>query len=232
MREIDCVTPISEKLTKRPYRQVSDKPFPQALHRLAVSRGFTPLALAEAVKKSRGTIYHWYGNRSAPSLNTFGNLLILLEPDDHQLETLAEAYGCLLRKHKRLSQANRTELNTLSLESLINLLQNAQEGLHLSEEETKSLQESIAQEIQKRSKEGRRIYLESPKTVFIDGENITIFSGPQAARTLGISREWIRKLRKKFNLGTILTDSDIEMLKNHLEKTKDMRYTIQEARRK
>lgn len=266
MREIESVASRSERHTKRPYGQVSDQPFPQALYNLAFSRGFTPLDLTEAVKKSRGTVYHWYNGRSVPLPDTFGELLILLKPDDSELETLAEAYGCLLRKNKRLSRAihpsskpvgkwiedickernvsikqcmkslgfsSTLQRNTLSLESLISLVQNAKEALHLSEEETKSLQEAIVQEIQKRSEEGRKTYLESPKTMSTDkNESTTIYSGPLAARRLGISREWLRKLRKKFNLGAILTDSDIEKLENHLEKTRDIRYKIQEVRRK
>ncbi len=76
--------------------KIADNSFSKALHNLAVSRGYeSQSALARALHGRLGNspVYRWYSGRSVPSADSFGALLILLKPNDEELETLVSFYG-------------------------------------------------------------------------------------------------------------------------------------------
>lgn len=58
------------------------------------------------------------------------------------------------------------------------------------------------------------------------------YNGQQAREILGISREMVRQLRKKFNLPLLLVDEDILVLKEELKKTQARREKYQQTRLK
>lgn len=79
---------------------VSTEPFPLALYRLAVSRGFaSQISLGKAFgKKNNGAVGHWYRGKHLPMPEELGAVLILLKPDDQELQALIEPYSELLVK--------------------------------------------------------------------------------------------------------------------------------------
>lgn len=81
--------------------KIADNSFSRALHNLAVSRGFeSQSALARALHGRFGNspVHHWYSGRNVPSPDSFGALLVLLKPNDEELETLVSFYGRLLQE--------------------------------------------------------------------------------------------------------------------------------------
>jgi len=81
---------------------IADEPFPMALRCLAVKKGFkSQLALAKALRKEHSTTVNgWYTGKHIPVPGEFGNLLILLKPNDEELDLLVEPYAKLLREGK------------------------------------------------------------------------------------------------------------------------------------
>ena len=69
---------------------VADTPFAEALHELAVSRGYeTQTSLSRALGKKNNTpIRNWYVAKQFPDPEQFGALLGLLKPNDQELEKL------------------------------------------------------------------------------------------------------------------------------------------------
>lgn len=74
---------------------ISIASFSQALSGLAGDRGYmTQIALAEALgKKSSGTVNSWYRGAKLPRSGELYRLVILLEPNDEELDTIEKLYG-------------------------------------------------------------------------------------------------------------------------------------------
>lgn len=97
----------------RPYGgNVSEAPFTQALHHLAVSRGFkSQRSLAKALGVSQSRVSKWYTGSNIPSPEAFGELLILFNPNDEEREPLVELYAKKLGEQEvnhRLKTEGRT----------------------------------------------------------------------------------------------------------------------------
>lgn len=93
---------------------ISHEPFPQALHKLAISRGYESQgALARALNhKHITTIGEWYRGNHVPDPDSLGQLLVLLQPDDLELDSILNPYGELMQKVKeggvmRMAKAHR-----------------------------------------------------------------------------------------------------------------------------
>lgn len=103
------------------------------------------------------------------------------------------------------------------LDVLSQLLQTLPLALSLTDEETARLCEAVAQTIQLRVGEGRR-YAEGVNSAKIIAEqaklNCVTYNGAQAGRKLMLSRQRVGQLRVVHKMPYLLTDSDIEFLKN------------------
>lgn len=112
--------------------------------------------------------------------------------------------------------------------------QNAKDRLKLSEEQVASLNELIDKEIQRRTEEGHRFQSGLMRGKKLAKEqamlNYPTYNGQQAGEMLGISREWVRKLRNHFKFPGLFTDEHIQMIRIHLEKSKNLREKIRQAR--
>lgn len=126
--------------------------------------------------------------------------------------------------------------NSLGFDSLEQIRQNAKDKLGLSEDQTINLNEVINSEIQQRQEKGHRFQsgLSGGSQVIKKQKELSYrtYNGHQAANELGISRESVSKLRRKFNLPLLLIDEHIETLRAHLEKTRTSREKWQQATRK
>ncbi len=262
----------------RPYwGKIADASFPNTLKELAVSRGFVSQnALAQALNVTQGTVGMWCRG-AIPLPETFGNLLILLNLNEEERESLVESYAKRLGEQDANLRLNRLKVSrslmrpsenpvdkwikkfciereiTLSqlnnifggvyfsrsvnrksgMESLEHIRQNAKDVLGLSEEQIASLSEAIDQEIQQRIKEGHRfqhglsgggVTKEQKRLIY------RTYNGAQAGKELGVTRERVRQLRIKFSLPPLLTDENIEVLRNHLKETKTRREKHQKSR--
>lgn len=242
---------------------ISLEPFPQALHSLALSRGYeSQLSLARALGyKSNGIVRAWYSGRSAPSPELFGRILVLLRPDDHELDMIAEPYGELLQKGKGNISAG-TEISvriglsfikpgltpfdawmegfckerrmslkaiikgmglvsrsirqtSASLETFSIILQNAPKNLNLTPAETDQLSEAVAQTIEQRLASGY-VYSDNPTSKVLTWQSeipCRTYTGVQAAKELGLSRERVRQLRGQYSLPYLLTEENLTMLR-------------------
>lgn len=79
---------------------VSTEPFPQALYNLALSRGYkSQLALARALgRKSNSAVRAWYTGIHPPTPEHLGQILVLLEPNDDERDSIVNPYGKLLQE--------------------------------------------------------------------------------------------------------------------------------------
>jgi len=268
---------------KRPYwGNVTDVPFAQILRRVAIGRGYiSQKSLAEALgRKSNGLVYKWSSDRSIPSAETFGKIIVLFQPHDGELELLIEAYAQEISKrtganevwgmgverrlkmikssetlvgrwiedycinHRKTfsdfikligmsSKSSKSQRDKLGLLYMNAILDNVN-MLEPSEEEERRLVDAIEETKKKRLEEGRE-FREYPTSLVrtmqkkVGGRT---YNGQQAGDNLDISREWVRKLRRKFGYQRLLTDEDLEVLRSHLEQTKQQREKHQESRRK
>ena len=89
---------------------VSKEPFPQALYKLAASRGYESQSSLSRVlgESSNSSVSNWYLGRRAPSPEYFAAFLRLLKPNDEELEALVEPYRKLLAQWRgnRSSHSN------------------------------------------------------------------------------------------------------------------------------
>jgi len=77
----------------KPYGgNIAGLPFPRALYEIAVSKGFESQSdLARALgNKTHGVVNRWYRGEQVPSPEPFGELLILLKPNDDRSEKMTE----------------------------------------------------------------------------------------------------------------------------------------------
>lgn len=120
----------------------------------------------------------------------------------------------------------------LGLENLSRILENTQVAFGLSEEETKNLSETVVLEIQQRLEKGKR-FQDSPSGHRIKKmqENLACrsYNGSEAAVELGVTRATVSNLRKEFGLPYLLTEENLKMLKEHLEKKKVSREKFQQS---
>lgn len=87
------------EFAQRKFENVFPKPFHQVLYELACSRGFTSQrALARALCVSDSSVSNWYTGGIMPGPDRMGLILVLLRPNDDELDSLVEAYGELLQK--------------------------------------------------------------------------------------------------------------------------------------
>ena len=86
-------------MSSRLWGDVSSAPFPKALHELAVSRGYeSQRALVRAIRvESSSSVSQWIRGENVPSPECFGALLVLLRPNQGELERLVLPYSELLR---------------------------------------------------------------------------------------------------------------------------------------
>lgn len=92
---------FGESINKPIGGNIADKPFPQTLHGLAVSRGFdSQQSLARALGLTQGLVGGWYRGISSPSPELFGCLLIVLNLTDEEQEPLVELYAQELASQK------------------------------------------------------------------------------------------------------------------------------------
>lgn len=254
---------------------ISPDPFPQALFGLARSRGYeSQLSLARTLGyKSNSIVQKWYTGKSAPTPKELGRLLILLQPNDEELDSIIDPYGELLQEGRAIKgrsylpdsnravqagQANRKQRSNpfdkwmeeycdnhqitlkslarslgfqkfsrirppydegVSLNSFSQVLQNGPQALNLSPEQTATLSEAVAVTIEEQIAAGRR---------YTDKDNwaarklqvefaCRTYTPVQAAKELGVTREYVRQLRNKFSLPLLLTEDHLEMLKNRKE---------------
>ena len=87
------------EVSSRLWGDVSSAPFPKALHELAVSRGYeSQRALVRAIRvESSSSVSQWIRGENVPSPECFGALLVLLRPNQGELERLVLPYSELLR---------------------------------------------------------------------------------------------------------------------------------------
>lgn len=81
---------------------VAPEPFPQALYKLALSRGYeSQLSLSKALgNKFNSSVRTWYTGISAPTPEYLGRILILFQPNDEELDSIIDPYGQLLQEGK------------------------------------------------------------------------------------------------------------------------------------
>lgn len=91
--------------------QISEKPFSQALCKVAVSKGFlSQRTLAFALgKKQNSVISEWFRGVSLPGPEQFGNILIKLEPRGRMLDCLVDTYGEAIRRKREKKVKDKTE---------------------------------------------------------------------------------------------------------------------------
>jgi len=265
IKETEPVRFRSRKSTGRPYGgNIADEPFPRVLHCLAVKKGYgSQLALTKALgKKYNCMVGTWYRGEHVPLPKEFGNLLVVLKPNDEELDLLVESYAQLLTQRRekvvRISSMatqptdnpfgqwveNICRQKKISIseffrilgfsktttirrkpgkETLNSVVENAPRVLNLSEEEIESLSQAVSLEIEKRVAEGHR-FQDNPrgsKLKKMQKEiNHSTYNGAQAANKLGVTRERVRQLRKKFKFPLLLTEEHLEMLGARLGKTK------------
>lgn len=80
---------------------VSSEPFPQALYKLALSRGFeSQLALAKALGHGYNSLVgNWYHGR-VPIPESLGRILVLFQPNGEELDSIIDPYGQLLAERR------------------------------------------------------------------------------------------------------------------------------------
>lgn len=164
------------------------------------------------------------GRFMQPSNNPFGKWT---EDFCHERAMTIAKFKEMLAISPRSSRRNHGR-ETIEL-----IRQNAKDKLKLSEEQTASLNEAIDKEIQQRTEEGHKFQSGLRGRQLVKGQeklNYRTYNGKQAGEILEISRERVRRLRNNFNLPVLLTNEHIEMLRGHLEKTKDRREKLQRTR--
>lgn len=123
--------------------------------------------------------------------------------------------------------------NAFGLNTLSNILQILPEALDLSGEETEVLSEAVAQTIQQRLEDGHT-FQDGPRGRVInkiqEGFVCRTYNGAEASDVLEVSRERVSKLRQKFGLPVLLTEENVETIRIHLEKTREIREKIQKTR--
>lgn len=131
---------------------------------------------------------------------------------------------------KRISLSNLGVRGKFGLSSLSKILQNAPEALKLSEEETSTLAEAVAQTIEQRIASGHNYSINSGVNVrkVQAGLDCQTFNGVQAAEILGTNRQHIFTLRQSMGLPILMTQEHIDQLKLKFDSTRVTR----ERRRK
>jgi len=105
----------------------------------------------------------------------------------------------------------------LSINTISKILENGPIALELDDSEQVELRESVAEEISSRLAQGEKI--EGVKDTSLANKlkstvDCTMYTPIEAARELNISRERIRQLRKKYDLPLLITEDQLENLKN------------------
>ena len=108
----------------------------------------------------------------------------------------------------------------LSLDRYSEILQTASEALNLSSQQTDSLSEAVAKTIEDLLAAGHRFKER------MNGRGLAVYSrtlpyktynSVEAAEELGISRKWVRQLRMRLNLPPLLTECQLEILRQSLK---------------
>lgn len=89
--------------------------------------------------------------------------------------------------------------------------------LRLSEEETSEFADAVAQSIQNMTETGEKLNDKIPPSsleTFKEEVSCSTYNGQQAADEMGVSREWVRQLRKVYELPLLMTKEQVAMLKN------------------
>lgn len=113
---------VAKKQIGRP-REVSPKPFGQALYQLSQSRGFrTQEELTQGLGlKAKASVGRYFRGEEMPSPETFGGILATLKPDEGELETLIAQFSQDLID-KRVRGAQRAQRSRRPSDSLIGQL--------------------------------------------------------------------------------------------------------------
>lgn len=159
-----------------------------------------------------------------------------IKPSDTPLGSWIENYAqkegiSLQTLAKRLQYSSMTGRDGFGLESMSYILQKAPEALGLSKQQTKILAEAVAKTIVEKISQGYefRNSIDVMRLKQIQQElQCTTFTGPQAARKLGTSRQNISLLRQRMDLPMLLTENDIARMAKWLEGTKKKRTKTQE----
>lgn len=117
----------------------------------------------------------------------------------------------------------------------LKLILQVSESFGLSEEERENLYQAVSLEIQQTLQEGRIVQSDpNPSHLKIMQRKLAYrtYNGAEAAIELGVSRQWVSKKRQQFNLQFLLTEGDIEMLREDLKKTEAFREKLRQTRMK
>lgn len=150
-------------------------------------------------------------------------------PIGQWIEKYCKEKGITLEQFRERLDMRLSDRDSFGIGALNKIFWNGQSSLGLTEDEKKEFQRAIDETKRLRIKQGHRF--QSSNSRFLLSEmkkrsSSNSYNGSEAAKILGISREWVRKLRMKFNLPLLLTDSDIQMLKFHLLKSYLARTTV------
>lgn len=150
------------------------------------------------------------------SKNPFGKWLDTTA-DDLKI-TISELSARLGISHDTLLEWRRRGIPTL--EHISFLLEIVQERLDLSEEKAENLRDAIAKTIEEAHRRGEEIGPAAPhnlvKIVQRQTTQCVTYTGLQAGRKLGITREAIRLLRRETGISnTLLTKADIKTMKKY-----------------
>ena len=106
----------------------------------------------------------------------------------------------------------------ISLESYYEILDRAPESLNLDSEHYQSLVEAVAQTIEQGIAKGCKYkngIMLGGRVRSLQKELVcTTYNGNQTAQQLGVSRERVRQLRAELNLPHLLTEDQVQMLKD------------------
>jgi hypothetical protein len=123
---------------------------------------------------------------------------------------------------QRISLSNLGVRGDFGLHSLSTILINSPKALTLSDDETSTLAEAVAQTIEQRISEGHdySINLGVNLRKVQAGLDCPTFNGAQVAEILGISRGYVSQIRNRLGLPLLLTQEHIDQIAKLLVRTK------------
>lgn len=148
----------------------------------------------------------------------------MIHPSDNPMgkwfENLCEEKGLTLSQgsEKFKSSGLLLRRHNFSLKDLDFIYKNAKDAFSLSEDELAILAEAIEKEKQYRAEKGHRFQIGPIGMKVVEEQkklSYPTWNGEQAGAELGITREGIRQLRKKFGFPVLLTEDHIKQLKSH-----------------
>lgn len=158
------------------------------------------------------------------------NIKAGLTPFDSWVEQYCRDHKTSIRNLRRnLSEAigfvkfDIRHADTLGIYNYSQVLQKAPEVLNLSEQETDSLSEAVAQTLEAQFAKGRKFRSDTwPRGIILLQKQLTCrtFTSNQAGRELGITGQRVRQLRDKLSLPYLLTEEHIVLLRNRRKQGK------------